>query len=95
MSMYVYVQGLKPITDDYNKRFYIYKTCRELKISMPEEIRSYFEDDSEPCDEGIIVRLKDDVINKSTDADYCREYYDVDISKLPEGVNKVRFVVSY
>lgn len=95
MSMSIYVQGLKPITEDYNKRLQIYKSCRELKISPPEEIREYFENDSEPCDDGIIVRLKNDVVKESTDANYCREYYDVDLSKLPEGVSKVRVVVSY
>ena len=96
MSMYTYVQGLKPVTEDYKKRLEIYKSCRELKISPPEEIRKYFEDDGELCDEGIIVRLKDEVVKKSTDANYCREYYyDVDLSKLPEGLSKVRFVISY
>lgn len=95
MSMSAYVWGLKPVTEDYKKRLEIYKTCRELKINPPEEIRKYFEDDGEPCDEGIIVRLKDNVVRESSDANYCREYYDVDLSKLPEGISKVRFVISY
>lgn len=93
MSMSAYVKGLKPITEDYKKRLEIYKSCKELKISPPEEIRKYFEDDIEPCDEGIIVDLKRDVVRESCD-DY-REFYDVDVTKLPEGVTKVRFVISY
>lgn len=93
MSVSYGVKGLKPITDDYKKRLEIYKSCRELKISPPEEIRKYFEDDGEPCDEGIIVYLKKDVISKSDG--YSSVYYDVDLSKLPDGVTKVRFEVSY
>lgn len=95
MSMSIYVQGLKPITEDYLKRLQIYESCRELKISPPEEIRRYFEYDTEPCDEGIIVSLNKDAVSEGTDAKYCREYYDVDLSKLPEGVTKVRFIISY
>ena len=93
MSVSYGVKGLKPITDDYKKRLEIYKSCRELKINPPEEIRKYFEDDGEPCDEGIIVRLKNDVVRESTG--YSSVYYDVDLSKLPDGVTKVRFEISY
>ena len=95
MGACLYVQGLKPITEDYKKRLDIYRSCRELKISPPEEIRKYFEDDGEPCDEGIIVYLKDDIIKKGISADYCREYLDVDLSKLPVGVSKIRFGISW
>lgn len=93
MSVSYGVKGLKPVTEDYKKRLEIYKSCRELKINPPDEIRKYFEDDGEPCDDGIIVYLKKDVVNESTG--YSSVYYDVDLSKLPKGVTKVRFEVSY
>lgn len=92
MSVDYYVRGLKPITDDYKKRLEIYKSCNELGIDPPDEIRKYFEDDGEPCDEGIIVYLTEDVV-KIGHGSYSR-YYDVDLSKLPEGVTKVRFEIS-
>ena len=94
MGISVNIQGLKPVTEDYKKRLYIYKSCRELGIRPPEEIEEYFEYDSEPCDEGIIVRFKENVVKESSDADYCRYYYDVDLSKLPNDITKVRFVIS-
>lgn len=95
MSMGIGIRGLKPITEDYKKRLEIYKSCRELKISPPEEIEKYFECDTEPCDEGIIVDLKKDAIKYSADSDRCAEFYDVDLSKLPEGVIKIRFEISW
>ncbi len=95
MSMGIGIRGLKPITEDYKKRLEIYKNCRELKISPPEEIERYFERDTEPCDEGIIVYLKQDIVNKGMDSNRCAEFYDVDLSKLPEGVTKIRFEISW
>ena len=92
MSMTCEVKGLKPITNDYKKRLEIYKSCIELKISPPEEIREYFEDYG-TCEEGIVVPLEEDVVSESIE--YTSVYYDVDLSKLPEGVTKVRFEISY
>ena len=93
MSVSYHIKGLKPITEDYQKRLQIYNNCKELGIYPPDEIIKYFEDDTEPCDEGIIVYFKADVVKVGSDT-YSR-YYDVDLSKLPEGVTKVRFQISY
>lgn len=93
MSVSYNVKGLMPITYDYKKRLEIYKSCIELKIDPPEEIRKYFEYDSEPCEDGIVVYLTEGVVNES--ADYTSLYYDVDLSQVPKGVTKLRFEVSY
>lgn len=93
MSVSYCVKGLKPITEDYQKRLQIYQSCRELGIRPPDEIIHYFENDTEPCDEGIIVYLNKDVVAIGRNS--YSNYYDVDLSKLPEGVAKVRFQISY
>lgn len=93
MSTSYTVKCIMPITADYQKRLAIYNNCRELKISPPEEIRKYFENECEPCNEGIILRLKDDVISSGGTMDSW--HYDIDLSKLPAGVTKVRFEISY
>lgn len=93
MSTSYTVKGIMPITDEYKKRLSIYQNCRELQISPPEAIRKYFEDEHEPCNEGIILRLKDDVISSGGTMDSW--HYDIDLSKLPAGVTKVRFEISY
>lgn len=92
MSMGVSVKGLMPITDDYKKMLEIYKSCRELKIRPPKEIEDYSENDIEPCDEGIIVYLNDDIIERGIDSDRYYEFYDV---KLPEGVTKIKFEMGW
>lgn len=93
MSVSYNIKGLMPVTDDYKKRLEIYKSCIELKISPPEEIRKYFEYDSEPCEDGIVVYLKEGVVSES--ADYTSFYYDVDLLQIPRDVTKLRFEVSY
>ena len=95
MSMNVYVQGLRPITDEYKKRLEVYKTCNELNIKSPEELLEYFDYNSRPCEDGIVIDLPSDLMEHSTDMYRCSDYYDVDLAKLPEGVTKVRFEISY
>ena len=91
MSMYSYVKGLKPKTDDYEKRLQIYNLCTALNIPIPHEIESFF--DGEVCEDGIVCDLPKDSIKK-----YCndtREYFEVDLTKIPSDVTKVRFCNSW
>jgi hypothetical protein len=95
MSMSVYVKGLMPITDDYKKKLEIYNGCNELGIEPPKELCEYFDYARRPYADGIEIELPRNLLEHSADMDYCRDYYDIDLSKLPDGVTKVRFVISY
>lgn len=95
MSMSVYVHGIRNITEDYRKKLNIYKSCKELNIKPPEELLEYFEYESYPCEDGIIVDLPDDSMTHSTNMQHCSDYYDVNLTKLPKDVIKVRFEISY
>lgn len=95
MSMSVNVYALRPVTDDYRKRLAIYQSCNELGIHPPKELLEYFDYMEHPCKDGILVELSDDLINHDTDMYRCSNYYDVDLTKLPKGVTKVRFEISY
>lgn len=89
------VVGLKPITEDYKKRLNILNSCKDLGIRPPKEIEEYFEYDDEPCEDNIVVGLCGDIIKGGVDSDRCIEFYDVDLTQLPEGITKLRFEVSY
>ncbi len=93
MGMYSYVKGLKPKTEEYEKKLRIYKDCKELNINPPKEIEDYF--DGEVCEEGIVIDLPKDAISESVNVDYCNEYFDVDLTKIPSDVTIIRFVNSY
>lgn len=92
MSMSAYIQGLKPKTEEYEKKLNIYKSCKELNISVPQEILDFF--DGEVCEEGIITEIPKEAIREYAD-DCCRDFFEVDLTNLPKDVTKIRFVNSY
>ena len=92
MSMYSYIQGLKPKTEEYEKKLQIYKLCRETNVSVPDEVEKYF--DGEICEEGILTDIPTDAVRNYAD-EYCREFFEVDLTKIPSDVTKIRFVNSY
>lgn len=92
MSMSTYIQGLKPKTEEYEKKLNIYKSCKELNISIPKEIMDFF--DGEVCEEGIITEIPKEAIREYAD-DHCREFFEVDLTKLSKYVTRIRFVNSY
>lgn len=92
MSMYSYVQGLKPKTEEYEKKLQIYNMCEELNVRPPEEIIDFF--DGEICEEGIITEIPKEAVRNYSD-DCCRDFFEIDLTKIPSDVTKIRFVNSY
>ena len=87
-----YIQGIKPKTEDYEKRLQVYNLCTALNIPIPQEIDSYF--NGEVCEEGIICDLPKESLKEYQDR-YCREFFEVDLTKIPSDITKIRFVNSY
>lgn len=92
MSMSTYVQGLKPKTTEYQKKLDILAACKEVNVEPPREIVDFF--DGEICEEGIVIELPKEAVREYAD-NYCREFFEVDLTKLPPDVTKIRFVNSY
>ena len=92
MGMCTYVQGLKPKTEEYEKKLQIYKLCKETNVNVPDEIEDFF--DGEVCEEGILTDIPKDAMKEYSD-NYCHEYYEVDLTKIPSDIKKIRFVNSY
>lgn len=92
MSMSTYVQGLKPKTTEYQKMLDILCACKEINIKPPKEIVDFF--DGEICEDGIVTEIPKEAVREYAD-DYCREFFEVDLAKLPPDVTKIRFVNSY
>lgn len=92
MGMTTYVQGLKPKTEEYQTKLDIYNLCEKINVKPPTEIIDFF--DGEICEAGIVTELPKEAVKEYAD-DYCREFFEVDLTKLPSNVSKIRFVNSY
>jgi hypothetical protein len=92
MSVSVYIIGLKEPAPDYLAKLKAYKACEEANVEPPPELLDYFDGvQSEyiPGD-GMEVEI-DEAVNGDV------EYGDgavIDLSKLPEGVTKIRVYMS-
>ena len=91
MSMSTYVQGLKSKTEEYQIKLDIYNACKKINIEPPREIVDFF--DGEICEDGIIIELPKEAVREYSDE--YRNFLEVDLTKLPDNVSKIRFVNSY
>lgn len=91
MSLYTYAQGLKPKTDEYNKKLQVYNLCVELNIPVPHEIELFFH--GEVCEDGIVCDLPKGSVKKYRNN--MRELLEVDLTKIPPDVTKIRFCNSW
>jgi len=98
MVMSTHIEGFMPDTDlEYQKHKKVLLICQESGVSLPKETAEYFgEDDpnSYLLDEKLEIELKLGVHYE----DYQENSsvgFEVDLTKLPKGVTKLRFTNSY
>jgi stress response protein SCP2 len=91
MSMTKYVQGIVPPDEKFKKMLALYRQCEEANVSIPKEVRNFFNNE-EPNEAGVMINLK--ALAKE-DGDDSREWIDVDLTKLPPEIKKIRFVMSW
>lgn len=90
--MSTHVVGIRPRDEKYVDMVCIWAACKKRNIEVPEDVRTYFNDEP-PSDKGVIVELFKESVTKYTD-DY-RNGLDVDLSNLPPDVKVLRFYNSY
>lgn len=98
MGMSTHISAFTPDTDkEYQKHLKVFMVCKEAEISLPKETADYFggnHPESWMLDEKLEVRLKE--------GEHFNEWYtdgasgfEVDLTKLPSGVTKLRFYNSW
>lgn len=93
MSVSYNVVGIKPADDKFKSMQKIWELCRAQKVSVPDEVDSFFNGET-PDTSGVRVKLgkAQGVIESRT------EYYsgfEVDLRKLPTDVKIIRFEMSF
>lgn len=91
MGMSTYVVGLMPPDEHYLKMYAAWSACDDAGIEPPKEVVDFF-GGGIPDPGGAQVEIKD-AVTESTDDD--EEHYEIDLSKLPDGVRAIRFTNSW
>lgn len=98
MSMSTHISGFVSDTNpEYQKHKKVLLFCEEQGVSLPKETAEYFGSDSADLyllDEKLSIELVKNIHYVEYREDMV-EGFEVDLSKLPSGVSKLRFYNSY
>ena len=96
MGMSTHIQAFIPDTDsNYQRHKKVVEMCAELKVSLPMETSVYFNANF-PNNVNLEDKLEIDLIEGEhyaewVDRDAGSQGYEVNLTKLPSGVTKLRF----
>ena len=89
MGMSTHIEAFTPDTDrEYKKHLEVYVMCDKLGVSLPKETEKYFNGDIP--EERLRIELEKGEHYNDWFED-SSEGYEVDLTKLPKGVTKLRF----
>jgi hypothetical protein len=91
MSMSTHIYGFRPPDEKWKKMRVIWDACVEADIPVPKQVCNFFGDDI-PNSAGVQVDIKKAVSPIRQD---MTDGFEVDLTKLPKDVTKLRFVNSY
>lgn len=98
MGMSTHIRGFIPDTDpEYQKHKKVLLVCDEADVELPRETAEYFGSkypDPEILEEKLEVELVEGQHYEEYRAEMS-EGFEVDLTKLPKGVTKIRFYNSY
>jgi hypothetical protein len=93
MSMSSYVKGVRLPDERWRQMKQVWDACVAAHVEPPDEVDRFF--NGEPPDQvGVVLDLTHTDAVTEYHAD-MKEGFEVDIAKLPEGVQIIRFVNSY
>ncbi len=94
MSMNTNVVGFKPTDETWEKMKAVWVACEKASLEIPKDVGEFFDwnDPKEMSGMKVSIEGTDAVSPWSSE---MQEGYEVDIRKLPKGVNIVRFYNSF
>lgn len=98
MGMSTHIKGFTPDTDaEYQRHKKVLLVCQEAEVELPKETAKYFGSE-EANEETLESKLEVDLVLGKHYTEYSAdmtEGFEVDLTKLPKGVTKLRFSNSY
>lgn len=92
MGMSTFVVGYRPADEIWNKMKKVWDACEDLGVPPPSEVENYFDGEAPGDKPGMEIDLGD--ASKEWSNDYSQGY-EIDVTKLPEGVRYIRFKNSW
>ena len=96
MGMSSHVTGVRDLDGKFSKMMEVKLACESAGIGYPDEVREYFKYPKES--EEYLRREMEEVQLGDCVKEYSRnatDGFEVDLSKVPEGVKSIRFENSY
>ncbi len=96
MSMSTSVVGIRPADARFMAMFQIYENCEKAKVSIPKEVEEFFNGER-PDEAGVVIDLTDKKYKGAVKewSDDGSQGYEVDLSKLPKDITRLRFYNSW
>lgn len=86
--MSTHVVGFRPPDEKWKKMYTVYQACQAADTSIPEAVHKFFGYET-PDESGVSVNLERHECCAEYKADMINGY-EIDISKLPENITKIR-----
>lgn len=93
MSMSTHVIGFAPPDEKWKRMKAVYDSCENAGLPVPKEVHEFF-DGGSPDASGVEVDLEKAGAVEDWNED-SREGYEIDLSKVPKHVTKIRFYNAY
>lgn len=90
MGMSTWVLGFRPPDDKWRQMKNTWDACNRAEVTVPEEVEKFF-NYGPPDDAGIKINL-DEKHGVTEWNDDSREGFEVELSKLPKNITRIRFV---
>ena len=94
MGISVNIVGFRPADEKWKKMKDIWDAYKKAEIVPPQEVINFFSGSpsGEPDDSGIEIDLmKTDSVDEWYTADNSTSGYQIDLSKIPDNITKIRF----
>ena len=91
MGMSVRITGLRPPDERWERMRDVWEACRVAGVPLPAEVDHFF-DHKDPHPKGVEVLLGDLIESGAlrTGGNEVVAWFDLDVTKLPDGVTKLR-----
>ena len=88
MGLSTHAVGFRPADEAWDRMLLVWNACRHANVDVPEIVRHFFGDEDPTDKPGMEVEIDDAIRDWSSES---AKGFEVDVTKLPDGVRFVRF----